>query len=150
MANYMLALIEFRKKNFPAARDAVLQVLKVAPNHMPTSLLAGAVEVALGSHAQAQCAPDARGRASAWQPLRAQLLVSSLAKSGQVQRAVEVLQAALKQAPDSAALMALAGEVYMQNNEFAKAAEYFERAAKLDPKSAAVRTRLGDEPSGLG
>jgi putative PEP-CTERM system TPR-repeat lipoprotein len=56
---------------------------------------------------------------------------------------VEVLQPALKQAPDDVALMALAGEVYMQNNEFAKAVPYFEKAAKLDPKSAGVRTELG-------
>ncbi len=71
------------------------------------------------------------------------LLVASLLKSGQTQRAIEVLQPGLQQAPEDGELMALAGEVYLQNNEFAKAAQYFERAAKLDPKSAGARTGLG-------
>jgi putative PEP-CTERM system TPR-repeat lipoprotein len=38
--------------------------------------------------------------------------------------------------------MALAGEVYMQNNEPAKATGFFERAAKLDPANARTRTGL--------
>ena len=140
---YLQAMLEFRQKNYPAARDAVQQVLKVAPSHVPSLLLAGAVGVALGSHAQAQ-SHLVRVIERAPGNLYARiLLISSLAQSGQVQRAIEALQPALEQAPEDGALMALAGEVYMQNNEFGTAAEYFERAAKRDPKSATIRTRLG-------
>ena len=53
-ANYLRALIEHRKKNPAAARDIVLQVLKAAPDHLASLLLAGIVEFELGSHAQAQ------------------------------------------------------------------------------------------------
>ncbi len=150
MAMYMQAVLEFRQKNYPAARDAVQQVLRVAPDHMQSLILAGAVEYALGSHAQAQ---SHLGRVIENAPgnlYARKLLISSLAKSGQLQRAIEVLQPGLKQAPEDGALLALAGELYMQNNELAKAAEYFEMAAKHDPKSAAVRAKLGLSRLGSG
>lgn len=143
MVHYTQALLEFRQKNYRAAREAVQQVLKVAPDHVPSVLLAGSIELEQGFHAQAQ-AHLTRVLERAPNNLAARkLLISSLAKSGEVQRAIEILQIGLKQAPDDGALLAMAGEVYMQTNDFAKAAEYFERAVKNDPKSAEARTRLG-------
>ena len=62
MALYMQALIEFRKTNYTAAREEVLKVLKVAPNHMPSTLLAGAVEYALGSGDRGPSRPRAERR----------------------------------------------------------------------------------------
>ena len=142
MANYLQAMIDFRQKNYRAAREAVLKVLKVAPTHMPSVLLAGAVEYELGAQGQAQLnlakvidrVPD--------NLYARKLLVASLSKSGQIQRAIEVLQAGLKQAPQDSALWALAGELYMQNNELGKAIQFFEKAVKLDPKNASNRTGL--------
>jgi len=143
MIHYMEGLIAFRQHNYPAARDAVLQVLKVAPDHMPSMLLAGAVEFALGSHGQAQSYLERVVNRAPDNLYARRLMVASLAKSGQAQRALEVLQPGLNQFPEDGVLMALAGEVYLQNNEFAKAAQFFEKAAKLDPKSAGARTGLG-------
>ena len=60
-----------------------------------------------------------------------------------MRRAMEVLQPGLKQAPDDGALMTLAGEISLQSGEFAKAAEYFDKATKNDPKNAVARTKLG-------
>ena len=150
MTNYLLALLEFRKQNFPAAREAVLQVLKVAPNHLPSVLLAGAIEFALGSHAQAQAYLELVLNRVPNHLYARKLLIGSLAKSGQVPRALEILQPGLKQAPEDGALMILAGELYMQSNEFAKATRFFEQAAKLDPKSAGTRTKLGVSRLALG
>ena len=52
-------------------------------------------------------------------------------------------RAGLRQAPDDGELLTLAGSLYLQSNDFAKAAQYFDKAAKLDPKSAGARTGLG-------
>ena len=143
IATYMQALIEFRKKDLAAARETVLKVLKAAPTHIPSVLLAGAIEAALGSHVQAQI-HLAKVLERAPRNLYARkLLVASLVSSRQAYRALEVLQPALAQAPEDFALMTLAGEVYMQNNDFARASQYYERAARLDPKSAIARTGLG-------
>ncbi|HEV2007590.1 MAG TPA: XrtA/PEP-CTERM system TPR-repeat protein PrsT, partial [Burkholderiales bacterium] len=129
---------------------AVLQVLKVAPNHLPGVLLAGAIEFALGSHAQAQAHLELVLNRVPNHLYTRKLLIGSLAKSGQVSRALEILQPGLKQAPEDGALMILAGELYMQSNEFAKATRFFEAAAKLDPKSAGARTKLGVSRLALG
>ncbi len=143
MVRYLEALIEFRKTNHAAARDAVLQVLKVAPNHMPSVLLAGAIEYALGSHAQAQSYLTRVVERSPGNLYARKLLVASLAKTGHVQRALDALQPGLKQAPADGVLLALAGELSLQNNDFAGAARFFDQAAKADPKSAGARTGLG-------
>jgi putative PEP-CTERM system TPR-repeat lipoprotein len=139
---HLIALIEFRKKKYTAARDAVLQTLKVAPNQLESVLLAGVVELALGSHVQSQphlvrVLQQAPGSIYA-----RKLLIRSLLKTGQLQRAIEVLEPGLRQTQEDGQLMGIAGEVYLQNNEFAKAEQYFEMSAKLDPKSAAARTGL--------
>jgi len=150
MANYMEGLTALREQKYSAARESVLQVLKVSPDNLPSLLLAGAVEFALGSHGQAQ---SYLGRVidRAPQNLYARrLLVASLAKSGQAQRALEVLQPGLKQYPEDGVLVGLAGEVYLQSNDFPKAIQFFEKVAKLDPTSAGARTRLGLSRLGLG
>ena len=61
-----------------------------------------------------------------------------------------MLQPALKQAPEDSALMALAGELYMQSNELAKATQFFEKAVKFDPTSASARAKLGVSRLALG
>src|SRR5262249_30242745 len=71
------------------------------------------------------------------------LLVASLLRTGQIQRATEALEVGLLRAPEDPQLLELAGETYLHNNEFAKAAQYFDKAAKLDPKSAIARLGLG-------
>lgn len=140
---YLEALIEFRKSNYSAAREGVLQVLKGAPNHLPSVLLAGAAEYALGSHAQAQAHLTRVIERAPGNLYARKLLVASLAKSGQALRALEVLQPGLKQAPEDSVLLALAGELSLQTNDFAGAARWFDKAAKVDPKSAGARTGLG-------
>ena len=156
LVKYVEALLEFRRKNYPAAREAILQVVKVAPNHQPAVVLAGAIEYALGSHVQAQTYLTRAVERAPGNLYARRLLVSSLAKSGQTQRALEALGPGLKQAPEDPIMLGMAGELAMQGNDFAKAREYFEKAAKLDPKSAGARTGLavsrlaaGDADSGL-
>jgi putative PEP-CTERM system TPR-repeat lipoprotein len=143
MVVYMQALIEFKVRDFKAAKDSVQQVLKVAPEHLPSILLAGAIEAELGSYGQAQTHLSAVLERAPGNLYARRLMVTTLARSGQTQRAQEVLQAGLKQAPEDAQLLSLAGELYVQGGEFGKAAEYFERAAKRNPQDAMARSRLG-------
>ena len=150
MSTYLRALIEFRKRNFLSARELILQVLKAAPNHMQSVLLAGALEFELGSHNQAQ---SYLGQVLAQAPgnlYARKLLITSLAKSGRVGRALEVLRPALEQAQDDGGLLTLAGDLYLESNDFAKAGQYFDKAARLDPKSAGARTGLALSRLGSG
>ncbi len=145
MADYVEALIEFREQNYAdaRAREAALKVLGVAPNYMPAVLLAGAIEFASDSHIQAQTYLAQVIRQTPDNLYARRLLAASLAKSGQPDRALGVIEKGLNQYPADGPLMALAGEVYLQKNDFAQAVRYFEEAAKLDPNSARARTQLG-------
>ena len=49
----------------------------------------------------------------------------------------------LKTVGENPQLLALAGEVYLSNNQPERAADYFQKAVSADPKSTGARTRLG-------
>lgn len=139
---YVEAQLAYQKKDFKAAREFIQQLLKSAPNH-PTGLeLAGAVEYQLNSFVQAeallakalQIAPDL--------PLARRLLCVTYLRTGQPAKALSVLQPILDKIDGDPNLLALAGEVFVQNGEIEKAESYFSKASSLDPKDAAKRTSL--------
>jgi putative PEP-CTERM system TPR-repeat lipoprotein len=143
MANYLLAFIEFRQKNYSAAKEALLEVLKVAPDHVPSVLLAGVVDFALGQNSQAE-------KHLSWVLARMpnnlyarRLLVAALLRRHEVEHALEIAEKGLGQSSEDTGLLALAAEAHMQNGNFAKATQYFQKAALLEPKNAAPRTGLG-------
>lgn len=140
---HMLALVDFLARDYKAANNTIQQVLKVAPDFMPGVFLAGLVQKELGSYEQAQAH---LARVLEWTPenlFARRSLASALAQTGQLRRAIEVLQPGLKQAPNDPGVTALAGELYLQNSEFVKAAQYFDVATKSNPKDATSRSRLG-------
>ena len=138
-ANYLQALIEFRKKNFAAAQNLAVEVLKAQPGHMPSVILAGAAEYATGKYPLAEeHLKSALDRYPDSLYLR-KLLIATYSNSGKNQLAAETLQPGLKQAPQDASLLELAGEVYMQARQFTRATQYFDMAVKIEPNSVGKR-----------
>jgi putative PEP-CTERM system TPR-repeat lipoprotein len=150
MAGYLDALIAFRQRDYAVARGAVLRALDVAPDHMPSVLLRGVVEFAQGSQDMAQQYLERVVQRAPDNLYARRLLIASLAKSGKTQRALDILEPALPQYPEDSALMALAGEVYLLSNQFAKASQFFEKAATLDRHNAGARTGVGLTRLALG
>jgi putative PEP-CTERM system TPR-repeat lipoprotein len=150
LINYLLALLEFRQKKFTAARDAVQLALKAAPDSLPILQLTGIIEYALGAHAQAQAhllrvverVPRALGARK--------LLIASLMKTGQLQRAVEMLQPGLLQAPEDGELMTLAGEVYLQKKRLAQGRAIFRNGRETLSEERGCTHGPGNEPVILG
>ena len=142
-ANYMQALIEFRRQSMAASRRSVSAALAAAPDHVPSLLLAGAVEDALGAHIEAQ---SYLGQVLARAPgnlYARRLLISSMLKSGRAVRALEVLRPGLRQAPEDPTLLALTGEALLQTGQYAKASVFFEQATRLEPKNPGSQLGLG-------
>lgn len=139
---YLTALIEFQQKNFTAARDILQEVLKVAPNHAPSVMLFSATAVALGSYGQAEQQLKPLLQRFPNHAYARKLLATAQSKLGQAEKALETLKPLLADNQADQQALALAGELHMQLKQYARATEYFERAAKLDPKSAAARTGL--------
>ena len=140
---YTQALLDFTQGQNTAALESLQVVLRSAPDHMPSLLLAGAVQYALGSTEQAE---QYLKRYLAVNPdnlYARKMLASVLLKNGQQDRAAIVIADALKDAPRDPQLFMIAGESSLQNKDYAKATEYFEKANAIAPKTALVHTALG-------
>jgi putative PEP-CTERM system TPR-repeat lipoprotein len=139
-AQALLALAQGKPAD---AREPLEYILKVAPKHLPTLLLAGTAEYQLRSYTRAL---DYFRRALAQapsQPYTRRMLTATYLRSGEPQEALKTFEPLLKTVNNDPQLLALAGEVYLSNNEPERAADYFQRAVAADPKSAEARTRLG-------
>jgi putative PEP-CTERM system TPR-repeat lipoprotein len=143
MTTYTRALYSFAQGQYAPAHDALLKVLRSAPEHMPSILLAGASELNLGSTQQAEQHLRKYLESNPNNVYARKLLAQVLLKTQQPADAVATLAPALKDASQDPQLLALAGQSYMQTRDFEKASNYLEKAAALAPKAAAVRTSLG-------
>ncbi len=138
------ATLSMNKGEHAAARAKVQQVLKVAPEHVPSLLLAGRIELAEGNHDSAQShLRKALGHAPDSAAVRRALATAQL-RAHQPARAKETLQPLLarSQAGDPG-LMLLAGEVHLAAGDFEQAGGFFARAGTGEAQKAAAQTRLG-------
>ena len=118
MVFYTQALLDFSQGKNSAALDSLQQVLSKAPEHLPSRLLAGAVQAALGSAQQAEQHLKYYLERDPENIYARKLLASVLLKSRQTQRAIDILAPALKVSQQDPQLLALAGESYMQGKRF--------------------------------
>lgn len=144
MVTYAQALLDFTQEKHKPALEAIQQVLKVAPDHMPSVLLAGAIQYALGANEQAEQYVKRYMEANPGNVYASKLLASIMLKNNDPQRALSVLNPAIQQARGTdPQLLSLAGESYMRSRDFPKATEYFEKASALSPQTPMLRTALG-------
>jgi len=141
-AVYLDAQIAYQKQDYKGADELLQQLLKVAPNHPGALQLAGAVAFQQKSMLQAETYLNKALQASPELTLARNLLISTYLRSGQPAKALATLQPVLEKIDQDANMLALAGEVFIQNGDAEKAEEYFAKAAKLDPQDAKKRTSL--------
>jgi len=142
--SYAKALLLTEQRKFAAAREAILQVLKVAPEHVPSLMLAGMAAFHSGAYPEAEShlrkavfnAPNA---------LEAKrLLAVTHLRMGQTELALSEVRELLTQAGKDPNILALAGEAYLANGDVAGAARQYEQAKALAPDNARVQTRLAN------
>jgi putative PEP-CTERM system TPR-repeat lipoprotein len=146
---YAQALLDYSEGKNAAARENLQRVLKSAPEHMPSILLAGAVELNLNAPQQAQMHLRKYLEAEPNNLHARKLMAQAQLKSAQPGDAVNTLASAVNESSDPQ-LLALAAESHMQAREFGKATALFERATKLAPEAAVLRTSLGLSRLGQG
>lgn len=137
------ALLYHKQGKDKEALETVQQVLRAAPDHAPSLLLAGVVQKELGAFQQAE---DYLQRYLEKDPrnlLVQKQLASVLIRNGELQRAAATVETGLKNAPNDAQLLALAGEIKMLEKSYSSAASYFEMAARSEPEAAKIQTALG-------
>jgi len=135
-------LLSYVKRDYKAAREKSQLLLKKVASNAQVYQIAGAIEYNLGSYVQAE---DYLVKSLAIAPAsnsgRRWLVLTHLA-SGQPAKALAVLTPALASIEGDSAMLALAGDVYMQLGDARKGEEFFLRATRLDPKDAGKRTSL--------
>ncbi|UCV17298.1 XrtA/PEP-CTERM system TPR-repeat protein PrsT [Ferribacterium limneticum] len=140
---YLLdAQINYQRKDYKAARESAQQLLRISPNNPISLQMAGAIEYQLRSYLQAETYLAKALQSAPGLPLARRLLVASHLRTGHSGKALETLQPVLGRIDQDSALLALAGEAYLQQGEPNKAAEYFAKASKLEPENAAKKTSL--------
>jgi putative PEP-CTERM system TPR-repeat lipoprotein len=141
---YFDAAIALDKNDLSKARDMMQQVLKRAPEHVPSLVLAGAVELQAGQAATAEgylrkavsIAPEHAGARK--------LLVRTYLGSNQPAKALESIKPLLaSDARTDPQLLLLAGETYLANGDLKQASRYYAAATDSKPQESVARTRLG-------
>ena len=153
---YLDALIAFNKKDYPRANDAITLSLAGAPQSGMAQVLAGAVSTAMNQPEQAELHLREAIKINPQSQYARKLLTSLYLRQRQPQKADEILQPALIAAPTDATLISLAGEVALLKGDFGNASKYFDKAGKINPADANVRTQgaavefaRGDEAAGF-
>jgi len=138
---YAKAVVLAQEKKFAEAKQAIQQVLKVAPEHVPSLTLAGLAALETGALPEAEShlrkavfnAPDAVGAR--------RLLATKHLRTGRIDLALAEVAELLKLSQEPG-VFALAGEVYLANGDVAAAESHYERAKALAPHNSALTTRL--------
>lgn len=134
--------LAFVKKDFSLARQFSQQVLAIAPDNPAALQLAGSVEFQLQSYAQAEVHFARLVRMFPGNVDAHRLLALTHLRLGQPARAKQALEPVLGQIGDNSNMLALAGEVAMQNGEIAQAEAYYAKASALDPGNVQKKTAV--------
>ncbi|MEP7062465.1 MAG: XrtA/PEP-CTERM system TPR-repeat protein PrsT [Betaproteobacteria bacterium] len=140
--HYYEALVRSQEKNFTAARDAIQQQLAVDPENLTGVLLSAAIDYELHAYDRAEASLLKVIAQTPQNDYARRLLVNTLLQTRQPGRALDALKPMLTRIGSDAGMQNVAGEVYLQNGDPASAAEYFEKAAALDPKGPRQKTGL--------
>ncbi|NYE60093.1 putative PEP-CTERM system TPR-repeat lipoprotein [Duganella sp. 1224] len=150
MLIYTLSLLEFRENKMTAAQDHLAMVLRAAPDHLPSNLLMGAVLRSKGAYTQAEQHLRKFLESNPGNPYASKLLASTLMNSGSPEQALAVVAPLFDSQQQDLEMMTLAGELYMRLRQYARSAEYFERASKLAPQTPLLHAALAMSHMGMG
>ena len=147
---YLEAVLAFSKKDISKAGSAINTLLKIQPDNPQGLQLAGAIAYLKHSDIQAQ---EYLGKALQKVPqldYARRILVKSFQRSGQPAKALATLQPVLTTKNIAPEWLTLAGEVYMQTGDTEQAAEFFSKAAQINPQNNRAKTALALTQMQLG
>ena len=141
MVKYARGFLELQRGKLKEASAALLEVLRVVPDHQPSELAFAMASYGLGHFEQSLKAAGKVFRADPDNLDAAKIFAGSQLNLGDVTGAQKTLAPLLIKHAGDAKLLALAGEVSLQAKDFNNAMGYLDKAAGLKPESADIRTR---------
>jgi putative PEP-CTERM system TPR-repeat lipoprotein len=142
LGDYVLALIAFNEKKVDIARDHIARSLQVASGHLPSLLLSGAIEYALGNMRSAETQLNRVLQNWPRHAYATRLLAAAQFSQGRVEDAARTLGKIDPDHSEDVAIRLLAGEIALSRKQYDIATRHFEKAAALQPGNAGIRTQL--------
>ena len=144
MANHFRALIAFETGDYQAASQHTEAALLMNDSFMPSLLLAGAANYALGHFERAHDYLRQYVGANPTQDDGRRLLVATQLQLGRFADSLEMIEDADNfENIDAAALLELVGAAALQQGNMDASGRYFQRAAEIRPNSVEARIRSG-------
>ena len=140
--SYLQAQLYYRQKNFKAAQESIQQHLKSIPDSTLGLQLAGAIDYDLKSYSTAESNLLKALPKTPELGMARRILIATYLRTAQPGKALSTLQPVLDKIDQDSNMLALAGEVFMENGDAEKAGDYFARAAALDPENKAKQTSV--------
>ena len=139
---YLKAKLAYSKQDFKKAQETVQSVLRIVPEDAQALELAGLTEFRLNAYEKAEASLLRALQLAPNMTMAKRGLVMTYARTGQLDKAVAALPPELETEGKDAAMLAVAGQVYLLRGEVDHAQRLFAQAAKLDPKDPVKRTAL--------
>lgn len=143
LVDFTQALLYFRQRNFPLAQEFAQNTLKLAPYYAPAALVLAASELAMGSTEQAEERFRSALQAFPHSPLVRKLYAAAMLEMNRPERALEAIAPALDQTEQDPEIMSIAGQIFMQTGDYAKASAFMDKAARMQPGAASGLVALG-------
>ena len=148
--NYLRALIAKKRGEPESALQYARKVLRIAPNHVPTMMLAATLNMQLGDYSAAE---DQLNGVLAIEPDHS----GAKRMLGAVRLAAGHLDEALASVPDlnietleNPQMLALLGAAYLKSGRYVEGEKSLSKAYELSPDSAPIRTQLALSKLSLG
>lgn len=136
VVSYARAVFEYSRGNLSEANNAILRVLKLSPDHLPSLLIQAMISEGLGNFEQSR-----RNAERVWAQLpdnvdAARLVAAGRLRSNDMKGAEEILLPLQKKHPDDVKVLALAAELHMRKRDYDKAMALLDRASAQQPASS--------------
>ena len=134
------AQLAFSDKDYKRTREISDQILKGYPNNVRVLELAGAAEYRNKGYLQAEALLAKALKLAPRQGLTRLMLAQTYLRTGEPDKAIDVLQPMLEGSKAEGTALSLAGEAYLQMGDAKRSEDAFARALKAAPADARVRT----------
>jgi len=135
----MRAKVYLTKGELKKANEALQQVLRVAPDHLPSLMIDAAVNYGLGNNEQSIKSANKVLAQIPNQLFLTKILAANELSMGNAKVALSKLLPLAETHKDDFELISLLGETYLQLNNPDKAMLYLEQAESIQPKNSAIR-----------
>lgn len=139
---YLNALIALHDNNQELAKESLLKLLRLVPNHMPSQYMLGFIYYSQGQYESAETYLSAYVENVNNDAKAAKLLAATYLKSGKPDEVIKFLTSYRIDKQDDAQLLSILGTAYLKNKKYEKGLELLEKAAALSPDASSIQTQL--------